>query len=110
MIKQYRYIMALVYIFAHTNILRPKGRGINPGEIQEIPQFTHFFSLCAIILSTPTRFAGAKSTGLYFFDDKIQYITRGLIKWLICSIGRGWNAELLLAAFLPVMRNFLYIL
>ena len=26
--------MALMNIFAHANILRPKGRGINPGEIQ----------------------------------------------------------------------------
>ena len=33
MIKQHRYIMALMYIFAHANILRSKGRGINPGEI-----------------------------------------------------------------------------
>jgi len=31
---QYRYIMALMNILAHASTLRPKGRGINPVEIQ----------------------------------------------------------------------------
>ncbi len=30
MVYQYRNIMTLVYVFAHANILRPKGRGIKP--------------------------------------------------------------------------------
>ncbi len=34
MIQQHRYIMALMDILAHASILRPKGRGINPGVIQ----------------------------------------------------------------------------
>jgi hypothetical protein len=34
MIQQYRYIMALMNILAHASTLRPKGRGINPVEIQ----------------------------------------------------------------------------
>jgi len=36
MVKQNRYIMALMNIFAHPSSLRPKGRGIKPGEIQYI--------------------------------------------------------------------------
>jgi len=34
MIQQHRYIMALMDILAHASILRPKGRGINPGVIK----------------------------------------------------------------------------
>ncbi len=39
MIKQYRYIMALMNIFAHANILRSKLRGINPEEIKEFSTY-----------------------------------------------------------------------
>ena len=31
-IKQCCYVMSLMYIFAHANILRPKDRGIKPGS------------------------------------------------------------------------------
>ncbi len=34
MIYQYRYIMTLMYVFAHTDILRRKRRGIQPQGIQ----------------------------------------------------------------------------
>src|SRR6266478_7184362 len=33
-IQQHRYIMTLMNILAHASTLRPKGRGINPVEIQ----------------------------------------------------------------------------
>jgi hypothetical protein len=45
MIQQYRYIMALMNILAHASTLRPKGRGINPVEIQRgeiVPRRTEF--------------------------------------------------------------------
>jgi hypothetical protein len=35
MVYQYRYIMPLVYVFAHTPILRLKRRGIQPQGIEE---------------------------------------------------------------------------
>jgi aldehyde:ferredoxin oxidoreductase len=36
MVNQYRYIMTLMYVFAHTPILRRKRRGIQPLGIQRI--------------------------------------------------------------------------
>jgi hypothetical protein len=36
MVYQYRYIMTLMYVFAHTGILRRKRRGIQPQGIQYI--------------------------------------------------------------------------
>jgi hypothetical protein len=35
-------------------------------------KYAQFFSLCRIILSTPTHLAGAKSTSTYFLDYKIN--------------------------------------
>jgi hypothetical protein len=34
MVYQYSYIMTLMYVFAHTAILRRKRRGIQPSGIQ----------------------------------------------------------------------------
>src|SRR6266478_7370031 len=41
-IQQHRYIMTLMNILAHASTLRPKGRGINPVEIQQTPQADEF--------------------------------------------------------------------
>src|SRR5580704_15123085 len=44
-IQQHRYIMTLMNILAHASTLRPKGRGINPVEIQTVKQLPGLHSL-----------------------------------------------------------------
>jgi len=48
----------------------------------------YIFSLFPITLSTPTRHASAKFTGIYFFDNKYQRITRGSITLRGYRLGR----------------------
>ncbi len=52
MVYQYCYVMAFMYIFAHTGVLRRKRRGIQPKEIQDSPEYPFYGVVEGLVLGS----------------------------------------------------------